>query len=157
MERGSKRVDSPVAAHAAVQAAVAEAFRRLPTLPLFAGGRLFGGCMTSQVQAISPLEGVRGLAFVAFPLHPAGAPGVERAQHLADITVPMRFLQGTRDKLAELHLLRSIVEPLGPRATLYMLDDADHSFHMRASSGCTDAEIALELARTMSTWFFATG
>lgn len=111
---GSKGVDSPAVAHAAVQAAVAEARRRLPALPLFAGGRSFGGRMTSQAQAISPLEGVRGLAFVAFPLHPAGAPGVERAYHLADVTVPILFLQGTRDKLAELHLVRSVVETLGP-------------------------------------------
>ncbi len=157
MERRSKRVDSPAVAHAAVQAAVAEARRRLPALPLFAGGRSFGGRMTSQAQAISPLDGVRGLAFVAFPLHPAGAPGVERAQHLADVTVPILFLQGTRDKLAELHLLRSVVETLGPRATLHVVDDADHSFHVRASSGRTDVEVVLELARTMSAWFFAEG
>jgi uncharacterized protein len=157
MERGSRRVDSPAVAHAAVQAAVAEARRRLPALPLFAGGRSFGGRMTSQAQAISPLDGVRGLAFVAFPLHPAGAPGVERARHLADVTVPILFLQGTRDKLAELHLLRSVVETLGPRATLHVVDDADHSFHVRASSGRTDAEVVRELARTMSEWFFAEG
>ena len=157
MERGSKRVDSPAVAHAAVQAAVAEARRRLPALPLFAGGRSFGGRMTSQAQAISPLDGVRGLAFVAFPLHPAGTPGVERARHLADVTVPILFLQGTRDKLAELHLLRPVVETLGPRATLHVVDDADHSFHVRASSGRTDAEVVLELARTMSAWFFAEG
>jgi len=99
---------------------------------------------------LSPLDGVRGLAFVAFPLHPAGAPGVERAHHLADVTVPILFLQGTRDKLAELHLLRSVVETLGPRATLHVVDDADHSLHVRASSGRTDAKVVLELARTMS-------
>ena len=145
MERGSKRVDSPAVAHAAVRAAVAEARRRLPALPLFAGGRSFGGRMTSQAQAISPLDGVRGLAFVAFPLHPA------------DGTVPTLFLQGARDKLAELHLLRSVVETLGPRATLHVVDDADHSFHVRASSGRTDAEVVLELARTMSAWFFTEG
>jgi uncharacterized protein len=157
MERGSKRVDSPAVAHAAVRAAVAEARRRVPTLPLFAGGRSFGGRMTSQAQAISPLDGVRGLVIVAFPLHPAGKPGVERAKHLADVMVPMLFLQGTRDKLAELHLLRSVVEPLRPRATLHVVEDADHSFHVRASSGRTDAEVVLELARTMSAWFFAEG
>jgi uncharacterized protein len=157
MERGSKRVDSPAAAQATVRAAVAEARRRLPALPLFAGGRSFGGRMTSQAQAIAPLDGVRALAFVAFPLHPAGKPGGERAQHLADVKVPMLFLQGTRDKLAELHLLRSVVEPLGPRATLHLVDDADHSFHVRASSGRTDAEAVLELARTMSAWFFQEG
>jgi uncharacterized protein len=157
MERGSKRVDSPVVAHAAVQAAVAEARRRLPALPLFAGGRSFGGRMTSQAQATSPLDGVRGLAFVAFPLHPAGAPDTERAQHLADVKVPMLFLQGTRDKLAELHLLRSVVDTLGSRAMLHLVDDADHSFHVRVSSGRTDAEVVRELAQTMSAWFFAKG
>ena len=157
MERGSKRVDSPAVAHAAVRAAVEEARRRLPALPLFAGGRSFGGRMTSQAQAICPLDGVRGLAFIAFPLHPAGKPGVERAQHLADVTVPKLFLQGTRDKLADLPLLRSVVEPLRPRATLHVVDDADHSFHVRASSGRTDAVVVLELARTMSAWFLAAG
>jgi predicted alpha/beta-hydrolase family hydrolase len=157
MERGSKRVDAPPVAHAAVRAAVAEASRRLPTLPLFAGGRSFGGRMTSQAQALAPLAGVRGLAFVAFPLHPAGKPGVERAQHLADVTIPMLFLQGTRDELADLVLLRSVVEPLGQRATLHVVADADHSFHVRASSGRKDAEVVLELARTMSAWFLSHG
>jgi predicted alpha/beta-hydrolase family hydrolase len=157
MERGSKRVDAPPVAHAAVRAAVAEASRRLPTFPLFAGGRSFGGRMTSQAQALAPLAGVRGLAFVAFPLHPAGKPGVERAQHLADVTIPMLFLQGTRDELADLVLLRSVVEPLGQRATLHVVADADHSFHVRASSGRKDAEVVLELARTMSAWFLSHG
>ncbi len=157
MERGSKRVDAPPVAHAAVRAAVAEARRRLPALPLFAGGRSFGGRMTSQAQALAPLAGVRGLAFVAFPLHPAGKPGVERAQHLADVAIPMLFLQGTRDELADLTLLRSVVEPLGQRATLHVVDDADHSFHVRASSGRRDPEVVLELARTMSAWFLAHG
>jgi len=157
MERGSKRVDTPPVAHAAVRAAVAEARRRLPGLPLFAGGRSFGGRMTSQAQALAPLAGVRGLAFVGFPLHPAGKPGVERARHLAEVTIPMLFLQGTRDDLADLTLLRSVVEPLGQRATLHVVDDADHSFHVRASSGRKDAEVVLELARTMSAWFLAQG
>src|ERR1700744_5728865 len=147
----------PAVAHAAVGAPGAEPRRRFPALPLFAGGRSFGGRMTSQAQAISPLDGVRGLAFVAFPLHPAGAPGVERARHLADVTVPILFLQGTRDKLAELHLLRSVVGTLRARATLHVVDDADHSFPVRAPSGRTDAEVVLELARTMSAWFFAEG
>jgi uncharacterized protein len=157
MERGSKRVDAPPVAHAAVRAAVAEASRRLPGLPLFAGGRSFGGRMTSQAQALAPLAGVRGLAFVGFPLHPAGKPGVERARHLADVAIPMLFLQGTRDELADLALLRSVVEPLGQRATLHVVDAADHSFHVRASSGRKDAEVVLELARTMSAWFLAHG
>lgn len=155
MERGSKRVDSPAVAHAAVRAAVAEARRRLPALPLIAGGRSFGGRMTSQAQAIAPLDGVRGLAFVAFPLHPAGKPGVERAQHLADVGIPMLFLQGTRDALAELDLLKAVVATLGPRATLHVVDDADHSFHVRASSGRNDAAVVQELARTMAAWFAA--
>jgi len=155
MERGSRRVDAPAVAHAAVRAAVAEARRRRPELPLFAGGRSFGGRMTSQAQALAPLEGVRGLAFVAFPLHPAGKPGIERAQHLADVAVPMLFLQGSRDELAELGLLRSVVEPLGERATLHVVEHADHSFHVRASSGRKDADVVLELARTMADWFGA--
>jgi len=135
MERGSKRVDAPPVAHAAVRAAVAEARRRFPALPLFAGGRSFGGRMTSQAQALAPLDGVRGLAFVGFPLHPAGKPGIERARHLADVAIPMLFLQGTRDALADLPLLESVLAPLAPRATLHVVDDADHSFHVRASSG----------------------
>jgi len=157
MERGSKRVDAPPVAHAAVRAAVAEARRRLPRLPLFAGGRSFGGRMTSQAQALAPLEGVRGLAFVGFPLHPAGKPGVERARHLADVSIPMLFLQGTRDALAELPLLKSVVEPLAPRAALHLVDDADHSFHVRASSGRKDAQVVLEMARILSAWFLAEG
>jgi len=157
MERGSKRVDAPPVAHAAVRAAVAEARRRLARLPLFAGGRSFGGRMTSQAQALAPLEGVRGLAFVGFPLHPAGKPGVERARHLADVTIPMLFLQGTRDALAELPLLKAVVEPLAPRATLHLVDDADHSFHVRASSGRKDADVVVEMARTLSEWFLAAG
>ena len=157
MERGSKRVDAPPVAHAAVRAAVAEAHRRLPALPLFAGGRSFGGRMTSQAQALAPLERVRGLAFVAFPLHPAGKPGVERAAHLSDVAIPMLFLQGSRDELAELGLLRSVVDPLGPRATLHVVEHADHSFHVRASSGRKDADLVLELARTMAGWFCAAG
>jgi len=155
MERGSKRVDAPPVAHAAVRAAVAEARRRFPALPLFAGGRSFGGRMTSQAQALAPLDGVRGLAFVGFPLHPAGKPGIERARHLADVAIPMLFLQGTRDALADLPLLESVLAPLAPRATLHVVDDADHSFHVRASSGRKDADVVIELARTMAAWFLA--
>src|SRR5688572_27368778 len=102
MEQGSKRPDSPKVAHAAVRAAVQEAAKRLPNLPLFAGGKSFGGRMTSQAQAAEPLAGVRGLVFVGFPLHPAGKPSVERAEHLGQVQVPMLFLQGTRDTLADL-------------------------------------------------------
>jgi len=157
MERGSKRVDAPPVAHAAVRAAVAEARRRFPALPLFAGGRSFGGRMTSQAQALAPLDGVRGLAFVGFPLHPAGKPGIERARHLADVAIPMLFLQGTRDALADLPLLESVLAPLAPRGTLHVVDDADHSFHVRASSGRKDADVVIELARTMAAWFLADG
>ena len=157
MECDSKRVDAPPVAHAAVRAAVAEARRRFPALPLFAGGRSFGGRMTSQAQALAPLDGVRGLAFVGFPLHPAGKPGIERARHLADVAIPMLFLQGTRDALADLPLLEWVLAPLAPRATLHVVDDADHSFHVRASSGRKDADVVVEIARTMAAWFVAAG
>lgn len=128
MEKGSKRPDPPKVAHAAVREAVAEAARRFRGLPLFAGGKSFGGRMTSQAQAIEPLAGVRGLVFVGFPLHPAGKPADERGAHLADVKVPMLFLQGSRDELADLALLRPVVERLGDRATLAVFEGADHSF-----------------------------
>ena len=126
MERNSPRPDPPSIAHAAVQAAVGQASRVWPSLPLFAGGRSFGGRMTSQAQAVSPFPGVVGLAFLAFPLHPAGCVGDERGKHLLDVQVPMLFLQGTRDALADLGLLESLTEQLGKRATLSLLQDADH-------------------------------
>jgi predicted alpha/beta-hydrolase family hydrolase len=152
MQRGSKRPDPPPVAHAAVRAAVAEARRRVPALPLVAGGKSFGGRMSSQAQAIAPLEGVRGLVFVGFPLHPAGQPGVERAKHLSDVTCPMLFLQGTRDELADLALLRTAIAPLGGRATLRVFDDADHSFHVRAGSGSNDRQVMAALADAIATW-----
>ena len=142
MEQGSKRPDTPKVAHATVRAAVAEAARRLPGLPLLAGGKSFGGRMTSQAQALAPLPGVRGLVFVGFPLHPAGKPSDERATHLSDIDLPMLFLQGTRDELAALDLLQPLLRRLGERATLALFEDADHAFHVRARSGahrCADA------------------
>src|SRR5436190_23387710 len=126
MEEGGKRPDPPKLAQAAVRAAVAEAARLLPSLPLIAGGKSFGGRMTSQAQAASPLPGVRGLVFVAFPLHPAGQPSEERAKHLFDVRIPMLFLQGTRDALANLPLLETLCQQLGPRATLRLFEDADH-------------------------------
>jgi predicted alpha/beta-hydrolase family hydrolase len=135
MERGSKRPDAPALCHATVRAAVAEAARLAPALALVAGGRSFGGRMTSQAQAAAPLPGVRGLAFLAFPLHPAGRPSTDRAKHLFNIKVPMLFLQGTRDALADLTLLRPLCEQLGSRATLELFEDADHSFHVPARSG----------------------
>jgi predicted alpha/beta-hydrolase family hydrolase len=152
MERGSRRPDAPPAAHAAVRAAVAEARRRLPVLPLLAGGKSFGGRMSSQAQALAPLDGVRGLVFVGFPLHPAGKPGAERAQHLRDVACPMLFLQGTRDDLADLALLRSAIAPLGSRATLRAFDDADHAFHVRASSGQNDSQVREALADAIADW-----
>jgi hypothetical protein len=141
MEKGSRRPDPPAIAHAAVRAAVAQAARCCHTLPLFAGGKSFGGRMTSQAQAKAPLGGVRGLVFVGFPLHPAGKPGSERAAHLSTIGIPMLFLQGTRDELAGLDLLNPVVAGLGANATLALFDDADHSFHVRARSGRNDAQV----------------
>jgi predicted alpha/beta-hydrolase family hydrolase len=153
MENGSRKTDPPAVAHTAVRAAVAEARARLPQVPLFAGGKSYGGRMTSQAQALAPLEGVRGLAFVGFPLHPVDKPGLERAAHLADVALPMLFLQGTRDELADLGLLRTALEPLGERATLHVVDDGDHSFHVRASSGRKDAQVMVELVEVLTDWF----
>ena len=152
MERGSKRVDPPAVAQAVVRAAVAEATRLGGGLPLFAGGRSFGGRMTSQAQAEAPLPGVRGLAFVGFPLHPAGKPGTDRATHLAAIEIPMLFLQGTRDELATLDLLNPVVHGLGPKATLELFEDADHSFHVRARSGRNDAQVHAAMLDATVAW-----
>ena len=153
MERGSKRPDSPAVAHAAVRAAVAEARRRLPDLPLFAGGKSFGGRMTSQTQAEAPMEGVRGLVFIGFPLHPAGKPSQERAAHLHQVNCPMLFLQGTRDELADLTLLRNVLDPLQDRVTLKVFEDADHSFHVRARSGQTDDQVRAAMIEAVVNWF----
>ena len=152
MERGAKRPDPPSLAHAAVRGAVAEAARLAPGLPLIAGGKSFGGRMTSQAQAASPLPGVRGLAFLGFPLHPAGRPANDRGDHLAAIHVPMLFLQGERDKLADRQLLDRLIERLGARATLRLLEDADHSFHMPARTGQTDTEGRIELLEALVSW-----
>jgi predicted alpha/beta-hydrolase family hydrolase len=155
MERGGKRVDPPAVAHAVVRKAVAEARGRAGSMPLFAGGRSFGGRMTSQAQALAPLEGVRGLLFFAFPLHTAGKPSDERAAHLSKITIPMLFLQGTRDLLAELDLLRPAVAGLGDRATLALFNDADHSFHVPAKTGRKDAEVLAEILDAAVAWMTA--
>ncbi|WP_407156968.1 alpha/beta family hydrolase [Bradyrhizobium sp. STM 3557] len=153
MEKGSKRPDPPALAQATVRAAVATAAERFSGgLPLFAGGKSFGGRMTSQAQAKSPLAGVRGLAFFGFPLHPAGKPSSARADHLDEVEIPMLFLQGTRDKLAELSLLGPVVERLGSRATLHLLDQADHAFHVPARSGRTNAAVMDEMLETFATW-----
>jgi hypothetical protein len=155
MEKGSKRPDPPAVAHAAVRAAVAEAGRCCPSLRLIAGGRSFGGRMTSQTQAAAPLAGVEGLAFFGFPLHPAGKPSVERAKHLADISIPMLFLQGASDKLAEPALLEPVVEQLGRTASLHLVRDADHSFHVPARSGRNDREVLSEILDAFAGWLGA--
>jgi predicted alpha/beta-hydrolase family hydrolase len=152
MEKGSKRPDPPPIAQAAVRAAVAEAGRRCAGLPLIAGGKSFGGRMTSQAQAAAPLDGVHGLAFLGFPLHPAGKPSSDRAKHLADVDVPMLFLQGTRDSLAELKLLEPVVKKLGPTATLHRVEAADHSFHVPARSGRNDREVMTEILDAFAAW-----
>ena len=152
MERRSRRPDPPPLCHATVRAAVAQAARLAPGLPLIAGGRSFGGRMTSQAQAQAPLPGVRGLVFLAFPLHPAGRPGTERAAHLQEVSIPMLFIQGTRDELADPSLLRPIVERLGSRATLHVLQDADHSFHVPARSGRKDSDVQGDALDAVRTW-----
>ena len=155
MERGGKRVDPPAVAQATVRQAVAAARSRVPALPLFAGGRSFGGRMTSQAQALAPLDGVRGLVFFAFPLHPAGKPSTQRAEHLAEVAIPMLFLQGSNDALADLALLQQTVARLGERATLDLIPDADHSFHVPAKSGRKDAEVLAEALDAAVAWMAA--
>ena len=152
MEKGSKRPDSPAVAHATVRAAVADAAHHCGDLPLFAGGKSFGGRMTSQAQASAPLAGVRGLVFLGFPLHPAGKPSRERAKHLGEVDIPMLFLQGTRDALAELSLLEPVVRELGQRASLHLVKDADHSFHVLKSSGRNDREVLAEVLDAFAAW-----
>lgn len=152
MEHRSRRPDPPPVCHATVRAAVAEAARLAPALPLFAGGRSFGGRMTSQAQAIEPLSGVKGLAFLGFPLHPAGKPSAGRAEHLRELKIPLLFLQGTRDELAKLDLLQPVIKQLGARATLKLLQDADHSFHVPARTGRKDAEVRAEMLDALATW-----
>ncbi len=152
MEKGGKRPDAPPVAHAAVRAAVAQARDLAPGLPLFAGGRSFGGRMTSQAQAIQPLDAVRGLVFFAFPLHPAGKPSTDRAPHLSDVNIPMLFLQGANDALADLDLLKGVVESLGPRASLTLIPDADHSFHVPAKTGRKDPEVLAGVVATAAAW-----
>jgi uncharacterized protein len=152
MEQGGKRVDPPALCHATVRAAVAEAARLTNNTRLIAGGKSFGGRMTSQAQALSPLPGVLGLAFLGFPLHPAKKPSVDRAKHLSDVRIPMLFLQGTRDELADLPLLEPITQQLGTRATLHKIEGADHSFHVPARSGRKDADVVRELAQAIAAW-----
>ena len=152
MEQGRKGPDRPELAHATVRAAIAKALRLVPELPLVAGGKSFGGRMTSAAQAIAPLPSVRGLAFLGFPLHPAGRPSQERGEHLFDVRIPMLFLQGTRDALAALDEIRPLCAALGERATLQLFEDADHSFHVPARTGRTDARIRSEMLDVFASW-----
>jgi predicted alpha/beta-hydrolase family hydrolase len=156
MERGSKRPDPPHVAHATVRAATAQAAKLLPELPLIAGGKSFGGRMTSQAQAALPLPGVRGLAFLGFPLHPAGRPSQDRGRHLAGVHVPMLFLQGTRDTLAMVDQVEPLCGDLGARATLKLFAEADHSFHVPARSGRKDAQVMSEVLDALAAWTEAT-
>jgi predicted alpha/beta-hydrolase family hydrolase len=153
MEQGARRPDTPEVAQAAVRAAVLAAAERLPGVPLFAGGKSFGGRMTSQAQATAALPQVRGLAFVGFPLHPAGKPALTRARHLQDVQLPMLFLQGTRDALADPALVTQVAAALGPRARLHIVEGADHAFHVLVRSGRTDAQVLSELADVLAGWF----
>jgi predicted alpha/beta-hydrolase family hydrolase len=155
MEERRKRPDPPKVAHAAVRAAVAAARCRVPKLALFAGGKSFGGRMTSQAQADAPLAGVRGLIFLGFPLHPAGRPAQDRAEHLFRVDVPLLFLQGTRDALAELDQLKPVCRALGEKATLTLFEDADHSFHVPARTGRKDAQVRAEMLDALAAWIDA--
>jgi predicted alpha/beta-hydrolase family hydrolase len=155
MEQRARRPDPPKLAQATVRAAVAAAARLMPALPLVAGGKCFGGRMTSQAQAASPLPGVRGLAFLGFPLHPAGRPSDARAEHLFAVEVPMLFLQGSRDKLAELGLLQRLMERLGERASLRLLEDADHSFRVPARAGRKDADVTRDMMDALAAWILS--
>jgi uncharacterized protein len=155
MEKGSKRPDAPAVAQAAVRAAVAEAAQRCPELPLVAGGKSFGGRMTSQAQAATPLAGVRGLAFLGFPLHPAGKPSEQRARHLYEIGIPMLFMQGTRDNLAQLPLVEHLAQALGTKASLKLFEHADHSFHVPVRSGRNDRDVMRELLDVLAAWITA--
>ena len=155
MEKGGKRTDSAPVAHATVRAAVAETRRRSENVPLLAGGRSFGGRMTSQAQSVEPLPGVVGLVLFAFPLHPAGKPSVTRGEHLAAVAIPMLFLQGSNDALAQLDLLKQTVDRLGGRATLDLIPDADHAFHVPARTGRKDPEV-LEASLAAAVMWMAT-
>jgi len=152
MEKRRRFPDTPGVLMSTVRAAVLAASQVAPDLPLFAGGKSMGGRMTSQAAAERPLDGVRGLVFFGFPLHPPNRPGTARAKHLADVTVPMLFLGGTKDAFADLKLLRPICRKLSPQATLHVIKDADHSFHVPKSAGKTDAEVTRELVETVSSW-----
>jgi predicted alpha/beta-hydrolase family hydrolase len=152
IERGAKRPDPPQLAQATVRAAVAAAVALAPGHLLIAGGKSFGGRMTSQAQARAPLQGVHGLMFLGFPLHPAGRPSQDRGAHLFDVQIPMLFLQGTRDSLASLDEIEPLCSKLGGRATLRLFAGADHSFHVPARTGRKDAEVLSEVIDTFAAW-----
>jgi predicted alpha/beta-hydrolase family hydrolase len=155
MEKGGRRPDPPGIAQATVRSAAAAAVEHAPDLPLFAGGRSYGGRMTSQAQALEPLAGVRGLVFLGFPLHPAGAPSIDRAEHLSDVRVPMLFVSGDRDALAEVGLLKSVVADLGDRATLHLVEHADHGLRVPVRSGRTPADAQAEALDAIAAWMMA--
>ena len=152
MEKRSGRPDPPAVAEARVREAVVDAARVAPGLPLFAGGKSFGGRMTSQAQAREPLPGVRGLVFLGFPLHPPGRPATSRGDHLDDVLIPMLFLQGSRDEFAGLDLLKPVVKRLGKRVTLHIVEGGDHSFKVLKRTGRTEADVMNELADTITAW-----
>ncbi len=152
MEQGGKRPDRPKLAHATVRAAVTEAARLIPRLPLFAGGKSFGGRMTSQAQAAAPFAGVRGLVFFGFPLHTAGHPSQDRGDHLFEVQIPMLFLQGTRDALAARDQIEPLCAALGKRATLKLFAEADHSFHVPARTGRKDSEVRSDMLDALAAW-----
>ena len=152
VEQGSRRIDPEPLLLDTVRAAVAMGHEAAGGVPLIAGGKSMGGRMTSRAAAAAPLAGVAGLAFLGFPLHPAGQPGTSRAEHLAKVALPMLFLQGTRDTLADLPLLRPVVDKLGPRATLHVVEHADHMFHVLKKTGRTDEQVMDELADTVVAW-----
>jgi len=155
MEKGGGRPDPPGIAHATVRAAVAKAAELAPGLSLFAGGRSYGGRMTSQAQSIAPLPGVRGLVFIGFPLHPAGKPAIERADHLEKVEIPMLFVSGSRDALAELSLLKPLVEGIGERAMLHVIEGGDHGLRVLVSSGRTNEEAQAEALDAMAKWILS--
>ena len=157
MEKRTKRPDSEAVLTDTVKAAIATAKKQAGDLPIFAGGKSMGGRMTSIAAAKEPLDGVRGLVYFGFPLHAAGRPGIDRAEHLVDIQIPMLFLQGSRDALAELKLLKSLCAKLGKRAELFIIDGCDHSFHMLKSSKKSDEQVLHELVSKTAEWMSALG
>lgn len=155
MDARRRRPDPPATLVAGVRAAVEETMRLVPGLPMFAGGKSLGGRMTSTAQSEGPLPGVQGLVLVGFPLHPPGRPGTRRADHLDAVTIPMLFLQGTRDDFAGLDEIRPVLARFGSRATLHVVDGADHSFHVLKRSGRTDAKVLHEIADATVAWMSA--